>query len=163
MDQRQAQLEELFRSQSKDGTPISPANLFELVEIYGALQKYSELNAMIRSLLSLDLPQPVTLQLAQRLTRHRQFQLAEALLVKYLSAQPDETKIWIELAAMRLAGGQLGPALATIEKAVELDRDNARALLLKDPRFRPLYNNRRFQTLVPPNAPKQPIQFNNLF
>jgi thioredoxin-like negative regulator of GroEL len=161
MDQRRSELEALFRSQGEK--PVSPENLLELAGIYGAMQKNNELSAMVRTLLASDVPHPVMLQLAQQLVQFRQPQLAEAVLVKYLSAQPDDTRIWVELAALRLGNGRVQPSLDAIGKAVELGGDSVRAQLLNDPRFRPLYSNARFQKLVPTGAPKQPMQFNNLF
>jgi len=93
----------------------------------------------------------------------RRFDMAESVLVHYLSVTPNDSRIWIELAVIRMTRNQTDRALDAIEKAIEKGGDSTRALLLKDTRFRPFYNNPRFRTLVPPQAAPKPMQFNKLF
>jgi len=152
------------RLQTKSGTPVSSGQLLELAGIYHSMQKINELRALVRNVVSADLEPNILLQFAQQLTQMRRLDLAEAVLTKYLSAKPEDVRVWIEMAAIRLARNRGSQSLAAIENAVKHGGDAARAQLIKDVRFRPLYNNQRFQSLVPPpRAPKKAIPLDNLF
>jgi hypothetical protein len=104
------------------------------------------LNDMLRS----TLPPEAELQLAQMFVQMKRFDLVEPVLLKYLSARPDDLGVQIEMAAVRVALGRTGPALETLKAAVEKGGEPIRAVLRKDARFQPLWNDARFQTLVPP-------------
>lgn len=160
MDIRRAEIEALIDSKDQ---PVRPENLFELIEIYNTLHKNQELSAAIRSILDSNMPPQFLLQFAQQLAGMRRFDLAEAMLIKYLSQKPEDSRIWVEVAAVRVARNRLNPALAAIQKAIEEGGPAIRNLLQKDSRFSPLYKNPRFRTLVPPAAPSKQLQFNDLF
>jgi len=161
MNIRRTELEALLNS--TEGKPVNPKNLFELIQIYNAMQKHNEVNAVVRNILASKFPLQLSLQLAQQLAQIHRFDLAEAVLTKYLAEKPDDTRVWIELAVICQTRNRTTPALDAIEKAVGQGGDAVRALLLKDTRFRPLYNNKRFCTLVPAPAPKKKMQFDKLF
>ncbi|MBC8206786.1 MAG: DUF2723 domain-containing protein [Kiritimatiellales bacterium] len=161
MNQRRAELEALMTS--KDGKPVDVGNALELVQLYNAMQLHTEMRSLVGKMLSANLPPQFLLQFAQQLTQMRRFDLTEATLVKYLAEKPDDTHIWIELAAIQLTRTRITPALDSIEKAVELGGDSIRSVLIKDARLSPLYKDARFQKLVPPVAPKKSIPFNNIF
>jgi len=161
MNIRRIELEALLNlPKKKQG---NPNDVFELLQIYNAMQKQNEMNAMVRTILASKFSPQLSLQLAQQLAQMRRFDLAESVLTKYLAEKPDDTRVWIELAVIRQTRNRITQALDAIETAVGQGGDAVRALLLKDTRFRPLYNNQRFRALVPPPAPKKKIQFDKLF
>lgn len=162
MVKRKAELEALMRGGGK-GKPMDVGKAFELIQIYHAMQQTQQMRSLINGVLSSKLPPQLELQLAQQLTTMRRFSMAEAVMVHYLSVKPTDSRVWIELAVVRMTLNQADRSLDAIEKAVETGGDSARALLLKDTRLRPLYNNPRFRTLVPPPAAMKPMQFNKLF
>ncbi|HKL20222.1 MAG TPA: tetratricopeptide repeat protein, partial [Tichowtungia sp.] len=162
MDSRRVELEELINEEQQQKA-VRPENLLELVRIYGAMQKNNELVATVRSVIASQPAPQFLLQLAQQLAGIRRFDLAEPVLTQYLSQKPEDSRVWVELAAIRIANNRTDPALAAIQKAVEQGGTAIRSVLQKDARFRPLYNHPRFRSLVPPAAPKKQIPFNTLF
>ncbi len=162
MNGRIIELEKIMKDSA--GKPMDLQQAFELTQLYNALQEQSKLRMLVQNMLASKLPPQVELQLAQQFTQMRRFDLSEAVLAHYLSVKPDDTRVWIELALVRLTRGQSDPALDALETAVKKGGDGVRATVVKDSRFRPLYNNSRFRTLFPPqNQPRKPIQLNNLF
>ncbi|QHI67957.1 DUF2723 domain-containing protein [Tichowtungia aerotolerans] len=161
MSARKDELEQTIKDAKGASLDISQA--FELISLYSALQEQAELRSMVNRVLSAQLPPQIKLQLAQQLAQMRRFDIAEVALVKYLAAKPDDTRIWIELAVVRMTLGHIPQALSALETAVEKGGDSARNQISKDARFRPLYSNPQFRSLVPAQAPKKTMQFNNLF
>ncbi len=159
---RKEELLELLKS-GQSGTPVDIGNAFELIQIYNALQEKQEMRSLVGNILAAKLPSSIELQLAQQLTQLRQFDLAEFVLAHYLSAKPDDSRVWIELAVVRITRGRTTQALDAIETAIQKGGDAVRTQVLQDARFRPLHSNSRFRTLIPPPAPKKKMQFNNLF
>jgi hypothetical protein len=77
------------------------------------------------------------------------------VMAKYLSSTPTDLKSWIELAAIRMAMNRKDTALAALQTAVKKGGEPIRNLLRKDVRFKPLWTDPRFKTLVPPAATKR--------
>jgi thioredoxin-like negative regulator of GroEL len=123
---------------------------FELLQLYNALQEQGPMTQLLNDMLRSTLPPEAELQLAQMLVQMKRFDLVEPVLLKYLSARPDDLGVQIEMAAVRVALGRTGPALETLRAAVEKGGEPVRAILRKDARFQPLWNDTRFQALVPP-------------
>ncbi len=146
MVQRKAELETLLRGgQSAD---INTA--FELLQLYNALQEQGPLTQLLGDILRSNLPPELHLQLAQMLVQMRRFDLVEPVFAKYLEAKPDDLRIQIELAAVRVELKRIDPAIAMLKVAVEKGGEAIRAVLRKDPRFQTLWNDVRFQAIVPP-------------
>jgi hypothetical protein len=97
-----------------------------------------------------DLPPEIHLQLAQMLIQMKRFDLVEPVLVKYLAAKPDDLSVQVDLAAVRVELRRLDQAIETLRKTVEKGGEPIRAALRKDARFQPLWNDARFQAIVPP-------------
>ncbi len=143
---RKAELESLLRG--GQGADINTA--FELIQIYNAMQEHAPMQQLITNLLRSGMPPEVNLQLAQMLIQIKRVDMVEPVFIKYLEAKPDDLAVQIELAAVRLALGRPGPAFETLKGAVEKGGEPIRAVLRKDMRFQPLWNDARFQALVPP-------------
>jgi len=125
---------------------------FELIQIYNAMQESVPLQQLLGNLLRSNLPPEINLQLAQMLIQMKRFDLVEPVLVTYLKARPDDLRVQVDLAAVRVATGRTGSAIETIRTAVEKGGEPVRAMLRKDMRFQPLWSDVRFQALVPPPA-----------
>ena len=145
------------------GAPLDVKQAFELISLYNALQEQAKFQAMVKQLLSSNLQPSVQLQLAQQMTQMGRFDMAEAVLARYLTEQPDDARIWIELAMVQLTRNRIPQALGSLETAVKKGGDSIKSVILKDARFRPLHNHPRFRTLFPPQAPQTPMQFNKMF
>ena len=143
---RKAELENQLRGGGR-GVDVSVA--FELIQIYSAMQEQGPMQQIISEMLRSGMPPEIHLQLAQLLVQMKRFDMVEPVFVKYLAARPDDLRIQIELAAVRVGQGRAGPALETLKGAVEKGGEPIRAVLRKDMRFQPLWTDPRFQALVP--------------
>jgi len=152
MSTRRLELEEQLKNNA-DAADINIA--FELIRIYGALQEHAPLRQMVNDLLKSEMPIPITQQMALLLIQMRHFQEAESVLMKILAEKPDDLKSWLELAAVRTASNQKDSAIDALQKMVEKGGDPLRNVLRKDLRFRPLWNDPRFQKLVPQPTQKR--------
>jgi thioredoxin-like negative regulator of GroEL len=151
---RKVELENLMRG--GQNTDVSLA--FELVQLYNALQDQAQLQQMLGNLLRSNLPPEINLQLAQMLVQMKRLDLVEPVFMAYLKARPDDLKVQIDLAALRVATGRAGLALENIKAVVEKGGEPVRVMIRKDTRFQPLWNDARFQALVPPPAPGTSLQ-----
>jgi tetratricopeptide (TPR) repeat protein len=148
MLQRKTELERTVRS----GQSASIQDAFELIQLHNALQERAPMQKMVNDILRSGLAPEIYLQLAQMLTQMQQWDLVEPAFLKYLEAKPEDLRIQVELAAVRLKLGRVDSALQTIRSAVDKGGEPIRAVIRKDMRFRPLWNNARFQALVPPSS-----------
>jgi thioredoxin-like negative regulator of GroEL len=146
MMQRKTELEAALHT----GKPADIGVAIELVQIYHALQERAPMRQMVTDILRSGVPPEISLQLAQLLMQMQQFDLVEPVFLKYLEAKPDDLRIQVELAAVRTVLGRKDPALQTIKTAVDKGGDPIRSVIRKDMRFQPLWNDVRFQALVPP-------------
>ena len=147
MRNRQSELETQF-SKKEGVADISLA--FELIQLYGVFGEIPQMRQLINDIQNSGAPAPVIQQMGRLLFQMRQFQLSEEIFTNYLRANPDDLTVRIELAAARLAGGKTDAALSTISEIVTRGGEPARNILRRDARFQTLWNNPRFQSLVPP-------------
>jgi tetratricopeptide (TPR) repeat protein len=149
MVQRKGELEGLLSSgQNQDVNAI-----FELIQIYGALRENAPMQKLIAELLRSNPPVEITQPLAQMLLQMNRPDLVEPVLLNVIKSRPDDLPVHIELAAVRLMLGRPGPALDLLQQAVAKGGEPVRAALRRDNRFQPLWNDPRFQSLVPPQSP----------
>ena len=146
MFSRKAELEALLRA----GKSTDINNAFELIQIYSALQEIEPMRQLIGSVLQSGLPPEVNLQLAQLLVQIKRVEFVEPIFINYLQARPDDLRIQLELAALRLSLGHPDLAIETLRTAVQKGGEPICAVLRKDARFQPLWNDARFQAIVPP-------------
>ena len=137
------------------GADINTA--FELIQIYNAMQELGPMQQLIGNLLRANLPLEINLQLAQMLVQMKRVDMAEPVIITYLKSKPDDLQVQVELAAVRLTLGRLDQALTTLRTVVEKGGEPIRAMIRKDMRFQPLWNDARFQAIVPPTAARPPF------
>lgn len=146
MVSRKAELEALLRSgQSKEIN-----NAFELLQIYSVMQETSSMKRLVNELLNSGLPPEIHLQLAQVLSQMNRFDFVEPILINYLKGSPDDLRVQVELAAVQVAMGRPDRAIESIKAAVQKGGEPICAVLRKDARFQMLWNDARFQAVVPP-------------
>ncbi len=146
MVSRKTELETLLR----DGKSKDVSNAFELIQIYSALQEIEPMRQLIGSVLQSGLPPEISLQLAQMLVQIKRIDFVEPIFINYLKAKPDDLRIQLELAALRMALGHPDQAIDALRVAVQKGGEPICAVLRKDTRFQPLWNDARFQAIVPP-------------
>ena len=153
MVQRKGELENLMRT----GTDQDIHTVFELIQIYGALQENTPMKQLIDNLLRSNPPPEIIQPLVQILLQMNRRDMAEPVLLKYIEARPADLPVLIELAAVRVALGRPGPALEALQTAVSRGGEPIRAVLRRDTRFQPLWNDPRFQSLVPHPSARLPF------
>jgi len=147
--QRKSELEGLMSSgQNQDVNAI-----FELIQIHGMLREDAPMQKLLGDLLRSNPPAEITQPLAQMLLQMNRPDLVEPVLQKLIESRPDDLPVRIELAAVRLRLGRPGPALDTLQQAVAKGGEAVRAAVRRDSRFQPLWNDARFQSLIPPHPP----------
>ncbi len=144
---RRSELEKQLRS---GGAGADVNNAFELIQLYVTLQERPKAQKLVGDILRSKLPPQIEQQLAQMLIQMKQPGLAEPVLVKYLGGKPDDLSAWIELAALRTSLGRKDKAFEALQAVVEKGGEPIRNVLRKDQRFKPLWNDPKFQALVPP-------------
>jgi len=152
MTARRTELEKKLRS---GGQGADVNNAFELIQIYSALGENAQLRKLITDVLRSKLPPQIEQQLAQMLIQMKRFDMAELVLAKAVGEKPDDLKAWLDLAAVRTSMGRKDKALESIQTAIEKGGEPIRNVLRKDPRFKPLWNDPKFQKLVPPPSAKR--------
>jgi tetratricopeptide (TPR) repeat protein len=151
---RKTELEGMLRG----GQTADIGAVFELLQLYNSLQEQGPMTQLLGDVLRSDLPPDVQLQLAQMLIQMKRFDLVEPVFIKYLAVKPDDLSVQVELAATRIELKRFDQAIETLRKAVEKGGEPIRAVLRKDKRFQPLWNDARFQAIVPPPpASRQPF------
>jgi len=89
------------------------------------------------------------------LIQMKRFDMAELVLAKAVGEKPDDLKAWLDLAAVRVGMKQNSRAIEALQKAIEKGGEPIRNVLRKDPRFKSLWNDPKFQKMVPPPAAKR--------
>jgi len=147
MQARRVELEKKLRA--GQGADIGKA--FELLQIYNALGE----GAMFRQLHSdilrtPNIPPEGHLQLAQMLAQLKRFDYVEKTFVHYLKKKPEDSGVWMELAAVRIQLQRpVNKVLEAVQKAVGQGGEPIRAALRKDPRFNAMRPHPQFKALVP--------------
>jgi len=152
MTARRAELEKQLRS---GGAGADVNNAFELIQIYSALGENAQLRKLTTDILRSKLPTQIEQQLTQMLIQMKRFDMAELVLAKAVGEKPDDLKSWVDLAAVRVGMKKNSRAIDALQKAVEKGGEPIRNVLRKDSRFQPLWNDSKFQKLVPPPSGKR--------
>jgi uncharacterized protein (UPF0297 family) len=147
-----------LENQMRGGQNADVNQAFELVQLYNALQEQGPLQQLLGNLLRSNLPPEITMQLAQMLVQMKRLDLVEPVFMAYLKIKPDDLRVQIDLAALRVATGRTGLALENIKAVIEKGGEPVRVMIRKDTRFQSLWNDARFQALVPPAAPGTNLQ-----
>ncbi len=153
MISRRAELE----TSLSGGQGVDINTAFELIQIYNAMQEIGPMHQLVGNLLRSSLPPEINLQLAQMLVQMKRVDLAEPVITMYLKVKPDDLQVQVELAAVRLTLGRVDQALTTLRMVVEKGGEPIRAMIRKDMRFQPLWNDARFQAIVPPTVARPPF------
>jgi tetratricopeptide (TPR) repeat protein len=144
--------------QNKMATGADINDVMELLAIFGRMNMQPEMASLGQNILNNSNVPPVYLvRVAQLFTDVRRVDLAQDAYRRYLAREPKDSRAWIELGWTQLLQNQTVEALASWRKAVEIGGDAARALLRKDPRFQPLWQQRDlpqpFVQLIQPARP----------
>jgi predicted Zn-dependent protease len=148
MMQRKTELETKLNS----GQKVAVNTAFELLRIYNTLQEAEPMKQLLDTMLRSDFPPEKQPQLADMLMQMKQDGMAEVVMTHYLKGNPEDIRIWIELAVARIHQGKTETALDAVAEAVKRGGEPVRNTLRHDERFQPLWNNSRFRQLVPPPA-----------
>jgi hypothetical protein len=110
--------------------------------------------ALVSKLLrNTSLPPQAYLQIAQTCGNARRPDLGAEALKRCLERDPNNSRLWIELALMQLTSDQVEGTIASLRKAVEVGGEAARALLRGDNRFGPFRQSPQFRSLTQQAGP----------
>ncbi|MBU0678634.1 MAG: tetratricopeptide repeat protein, partial [Verrucomicrobia bacterium] len=149
-DRRRQEIERQFASGQAD---LNAA--MELAELYQRLGFGEQFQSLTMQMLNqTNLPPDVCLRVGQIFANAKRMDLLEIALKKYLERQPNNPRIWIDLAAVHAVRNQPGNAIEALKRAVALGGDPVRDIARKDNRFDAIRNTPEFQELIP-SAPAQ--------
>ncbi len=140
---------------------LDVSEVFELIQIYNALQENGSMKQIIDHILQFDPPPQFSKQLIDMLTQIQRLDMAEPVIVYSLKKNPQDTSLWITLAANRMALNRQNAALDAIASAVKYGGEPIRNILRKDEQFQSLWGNERFRKLVPPPSANRRLPFKN--
>jgi len=144
-DQRRQELEQALSS-GKAGLQQA----FELAELYQRLgRKYQFEQLTMQILNDTNMPPNIYLQVGQLFANAKRYDMLQRAFVRYLQREPNNAKIWVELAALQSAMNQKREALISLRKAIELGGEPVRDIARRDDRFKPLREEAEFKKLVP--------------
>jgi len=124
-------------------------SVMELLSVYGSLNMQGQFAALVDRLLqTATLPPQVFLQVAQVCGNFRRPDLAAATLKHCLGQEPNNSRLWIDLALAQLSANQANEATASLRKAVEVGGEGVRTFLRGDNRFGNFRQSPQFQSLI---------------
>lgn len=157
-DQRRLELEAAFKEKR-----ATLENAFELAQIYLSLNLIPHFEQLAQRILSdTNLPPEAYLRVAQMYTQRRDFGSLARALETYLSRRPEDSRIWVDLAAARIFAGQRNEALQALKRAVDLGGEPVRDAIRRDQRFDPVRSDPEFQKIIPPIQTSLPLPFTGL-
>ena len=145
-DLRRVELEALFASGQGE---LNAA--MELADLYFRLRMDGPFQGLTMNILNdTNIPPNYYLMIAKMYADARRMDLLAHALQRYLSRQPGDPRVWVDLAAVQIVLQQTDLALESVRRAIELAGDQARDILRNDNRFDPLREHPQFKALVPP-------------
>jgi hypothetical protein len=142
---RMRELEQALQQGSGD---INQA--LELADIYRKMNRMQQFEQLTRQIIQTpNAPPQLYLQIAQMYASVQRFDLFAIALQKYLEKEPNNARIWIDLAAAQAMTMQTNEAFASLRKAIQLGGEPVRDIARKDKRFENLRKDKRFQEIVP--------------
>ncbi len=152
VDARRAELEQVF---SKGSGDLNAA--MELANLYGRLNLQGQFQGLTMSILNdSNLPPNAYLDVAKLYADAKRLDLLAVALQRYLSREPSNPRIWVDLAACHVALQQNSEMLHAVRQAVQIGGEPVRDLIRKDRRFDPARDTPDFKALVPPVQSRLP-------
>jgi len=143
-DNRRRELE----SQMAKGADVNLA--LELADIYRRMnlgQLFESLTANI--IRQENLPPSVIIKVAEMYADVKRFDLLATALERYVQREPNNPRVWTDLAAVQASLQKPAEALKSLRRAIELGGEPVRDIARKDARFNALRDNPEFKALVP--------------
>jgi tetratricopeptide (TPR) repeat protein len=150
LEKTNARIQELQTLLNKGG---SLELIFELMTLYKHTGREPQFDSLARQVLgNTNLPPQAYLKTARlAMTVSPNFQLAADAFRCYLTNEPGEPSIWLELARVQIAMGQADPSLQSLTRAVELGGGSVKEIARQDSRFDSIRHTEPFLRLVGPN------------
>lgn len=143
VDARCRELETMIRQ----GEPVP---ITELLQTYLVLNKKGKFNSAInKALKNPAMKGKRCLNLLQFLSKTGQLAQSEKVCQKYLSENPKDIQRLLDLAAIKSARGDPKGSLAVLKRAIRIGGTLTKRRILRDKRFRSLYNQPEFRALAP--------------
>ena len=154
LDQRRVELEPRLAQ------GVDLATAMDLLTVYRGLGRIAQFEALGNRLLSnATLPVETYRQIGILAAQSRRFSLARTAYTQWTQQAPKDHQAWIELAATQLALRQHQEMFNSLNQAVSVGGESARAALRDDTRFNTIRGAPFFQQLVPPTKPTGGLNF----
>ncbi|MCP5488178.1 MAG: DUF2723 domain-containing protein [Verrucomicrobia bacterium] len=143
-DTRRRELEESLR----EGGDVNLA--LELAEIYRSMNMGPMFeNLTQRILQQANMPPEVILRIAQMYAGSGRADLFANALQQYLQRDPNNARVWVDLAAAQFSMQRTGDGLQSLRRAVSIGGRAIQDQVRQDPRFEPIRNAPEFQAIIP--------------
>jgi len=159
MNERRSVIEEKMR----ENDPLSPQEMFELGQIYVAMQDQNRFANLLRQVVSnKQLPAEMYMQFAALAGSLKRIDLFELAVGKFTEKKPRDPAGWINLALAQVSRRDREAALKSLRKAVLVGGEKARKMIATQKGFQPLANDPEFRKLVQPQSqparqPRKPL------
>ncbi len=141
--------QEIERKQ-QETQALSPDEALELVSIYRASgMQGAYQNLATRLVADPSLPTQHVLALAGMFAQDQRIEALVFALEQYTTREGGNVDVWLDLAAAYAFLQREADAIRAARRAIEIAGDQAREVILRDPRFQPLANNPEFRALFP--------------
>jgi tetratricopeptide (TPR) repeat protein len=144
-DQRRQELEKQFSSGEADlNAAMELASLYQRLNLQ---QRFEQLTGQMIN--DPNLPPQIYLQIGQLYANAKRFDLLEQALRKFLEKEPNNARVWVDLAAVQAATDKQDASLQSLKRAISLGGEAVREMVRKDQRFERMRRNPEFQRMVP--------------
>ena len=143
-DNRRRELE----AQMAKGADVNLA--LELSDIYRRMNLGQLFESLTVNIIRQDnLPPSVILKIAEMYAEQKRFDLLAMALERYVQREPNNPRVWTDLAAVQATLQKTPDALKALRRAIELGGEPVRDIARKDARFNAIRDNAEFKALVP--------------
>jgi tetratricopeptide (TPR) repeat protein len=133
---------------------LNISTAFQLVGVYASMAMGKECDDLARQVMAMPrLPDNILYQLGEGMNRLKRKGVAKQIFEAYAAKKPDEYRGQVQLAAIRVAENRPSEAVAALQKAVALGKNDARQMVIKDPRFAAIKGTPAYRTLILSTAP----------
>ncbi len=148
MNKRRTELE----AELTQGGDINKA--LELANIYRGMSLTALFDNLTQRILAqTDLPPPYIIEIARLYAEMQKIDQFIGALELYVQRDPNQARIWLDLAAAYSMSQKRGEAIRSLRRAVELGGEPMRDTVRRDNRFDPVRTMPEFQALVPQIGP----------
>lgn len=122
---------------------------FQLVGVYASMGMGTECDGLARKVMAMPrLPDNILYQLGEGMQRLNRKGMANQIFESYVAKKPDEYRGQVQIAAIRIGQNRPSEAVAALQKAVAIGKDEARKMVMQDKRFSSIKDSQAYRALI---------------